>query len=100
MKSFFSSLLMKISPRVESREESIGTPTPGENAQAQKTFAHDDSDADSDIDDLYNFVKLNFTLCIGTGTQKSEARCESSYIAFSLYKCPGTWKTSDLSPSI
>ena len=28
----------------------------------------------------------------------SEARCESSYITFFLYKSPGTWKNSDLSP--
>ena len=26
----------------------------------------------------------------------SEARCESVYIAFSLYKCPGTYRNSEL----
>ena len=27
-------------------------------------------------------------------------RCELSYIGFSIHKCPGTWKNSELSPCI
>ena len=39
----------------------------------------------------------SFTYCIGSGISKSEAlseaRCESSYIAFTLFKRSRTWKT-------
>ena len=35
----------------------------------------------------------NEEIC-GSRTYKSEARCESSYIPFSLSKGPGTWKNS------
>ena len=31
-----------------------------------------------------------------SGTKKSEARCELSYVLFSICSGPGTWKNSDL----
>ena len=44
---------------------------------------------------LYRLWDLENRAYIGSGIQKSEAKCELLYIAFSLYKDPETYKNSE-----